>query len=313
MKDVVRGRLHFGIALSAICAAVLVGLPQPTSATAAFCESRIVRDYAGFLRNLPPLTPRPMAERLPFAPERVFFGGLSGGPLQVGWGIRGFSLSYSPNEPEADKPSPELNWHVTATLTSIDRQGQPLAPPQTIDQHIDRLWPRGAGGAGEVRWDFYIPGGPAIYRLEIVFENSNGEQLAAFGEYFRVLRPSVDFRFSLNKKKARPGQTVRAKLSNYGVALLAFGLGKTIEYHDGTSWTEPPVEFYSGLVSAIRLGLSPGTSKSCWSATIPENAPPGRYRLATRVEVSKRLEPGPKNQRTVRAGFTVLPRRGDAR
>lgn len=267
----------------------------------------MIRDYKAFLDNLPPLPPVPFDARLPFAPERVSFGSLGPGPLQAGYGIRGFRLSYHPHEGEAAGPTPQLGWHVVATLTSIDRFGRALAPPQTIEQHVDRLWPAGPGGAGEVRWAFAIPGEPAIYRLEIVFENENGERLAAFGEYFRVLKPSVDFRFSLNKKKFRPGQTVVAKLSNYGVTSLAFGLGKTVEYHNGTSWTKPPVEFGNGIVFPVRLFADPGTSKSCWSVTIPEKAPPGRYRLGTSIDVLKRPVPPSKSLRIVRASFTVLP------
>lgn len=305
-----KGRRHLGIARAVACAVVLLGLAFPPLATSqaerrGICGTQVLRDYTGFLENLTPLASVPIPERLPFAPERVFFGALGRGALQAGWGIRGFRLSYSPNQPE---PPPELNWNVTSTLTPIDRYGQPLAPMQVIQQHVDRLQPVGPEGAGEVRWSYYVPGQPAIYRLEIVFENELGEPLGAFGEYFRVMKPSVDYRFSLNKKKFRPGQTVRAKLSNYGVAALAFGLGKTVEYHDGTSWTEPPVEFGGGLVPAILLGAGPGTSKACWSVTIPENAPPGRYRLATSIEVWKRLVPAfPRDRRRVRAGFTVLP------
>ena len=44
-----------------------------------------------------------------------------------------------------------------------------------------------------------------LYRLEVRIENGSGELLGAFGEYFRVLEPSVDFRLSLNRQRFKPG------------------------------------------------------------------------------------------------------------
>lgn len=295
----------FSRKLAVLTMLALMWLGVTTSPSHGFCTTKIVRDYKAFLATLPPLPSPPVNERLPFAPERVYFQLMGAGPLQAGEGIRGFRLSFSPYQ--ASEPSPTLNWHLASTLTMIDEQGRPLSPAQTIEQDVGRLEPEGNGGSGQVMAKFDIPGDPALYRLEVVIENDSGEHLARFGEYFRVLEPSVDFRLSLNRKRFRPGQTVRATLSNPGVAWLGFGLFRGIEYKKGKSWVRPPVEFPGGFVPAIGLGMGPGESKSCWKVTIPENAKPGRYRFSTWVEVGTGFPPRSGNERIARAGFTILP------
>ena len=285
-------------------------LAASASQAQGFCRTKVIHDYKAFLTGLPPLPGPPIDEHLPFAPPRVFFRSLGEGPLQIGEGVRGYRLSFFPYQ--AGEPSPTLNWKLTGTLTPIDEAGRPLAPSQTIERRVDKLEPEGSGPSGESRIDFPIPGTPMLYRLEVRIENGSGELLGAFGEYFRVLEPSVDFRLSLNRQRFKPGQTVRVTLSNPGVAWLRFGLFRGIEYKKGRSWVAPPVEFPGRPVFAIGLGMGPGESKSCWSVKIPDDAVPGRYRFSTQVGVSTFSPPRPRDLRTAIAGFTVLPPRAFA-
>ena len=233
----------------------------PSAEANGSCKTKIIRDYTGFLGSLPPLPSPPINERLPFAPERVFFHGPGGSLLQAGAGGRSLSLTYSPSAIGATEPTPVLDWQLTMTLTSIDQAGQPLAPSQTIEQHVDRLWPSGEGGANVVRLGFDISGEPAIYRLDIEFENGGGEQLAVFGEYFRVLPPSIDLRASLNRRKFKPGQTLSATLSNYGVAWYGYGYPWDVEYGG-------PVPGGARL-SISRLGRSSCPCSRCSQANPP--------------------------------------------
>lgn len=298
-----RGCHRQQLAVLTVLALALLG---STASQAMGCATRVIRDYKAPLADLPPLPTPPVTERLPFAPERVYFQLLGRGPLQAGEGARGFSLSFSPYQ--ASEPSPTLNWHLTSTLTVIDERGQALAPAQTIEQDVGKIEPEDSRGEGRVMTKFDVPASPALYRLEVAIENEKGEGLATFGEYFRVLEPSVDFDLSLNRKKFRPGQTIRATLSNPGVAWLGFGLFGGIEYKKGNSWTRPPREFPSRAVPAIGLVMGPGEAKSCWSVEIPETAVPGRYRFSTRVRVGDQW-PFPRgDERTAKAGFTILPR-----
>lgn len=286
------------VALTTLALALLGAM---TSHSQAFCTTKVIHDYKAPLANLPPLPSPPIDERLPFAPPRVFFGSLGAGPLQVGEGVRGYQLSSD--------VSSTLNWKLTSTLMPVNEVGQPLAPPQTIEHRVDKLEPEGGRTSAEMRIEFPISGAPMLYRLEVRIENGNGEPLGAFGEYFRVLRPDVDFRLFLNRKRLGTGQTFRATLANPGVAWLSFGLFRGIEYKKGKSWVEPPVEFPGRFAPAIGLGMGPGESRSCWRVEIPEDAVPGRYRFTTHVGVGTTayLPPRLANDRILKAGFTVLP------
>lgn len=294
-----------GRCLAALAMLALMLLGVTASQSQGFCTTKVIHDYRAPLANLPSLPSPPIDEHLPFAHPRVFFGSLAPGPLQIGEGPRGFTLSFSPYE--AGEPSPTLNWKLISTLTPIDPQGQAVAPAQTIERYVEKLQPEGSGGTAHLLIGFPIPGDPALYRLEIVIEQGDGERLAAFGEYFRVLRPDIDFHLSPQRKRFRPGQTVRVTLSNPGVAWLGFGLFRGIEYRKGKSWVEPPVEFPGGIVPAIGLGMGPGESKSCWEVEIPQNAVPGTYRFTTSVEVATAFPPRREDRRIAKASFTVPP------
>lgn len=271
-------------------------------ARGAFCDTTTVRDYAKALKGLPPVPQPPVDEHLSFAPARVFLNRHARGPLQVGPGERGFVLSFSPYS-EGNSASRRVGWQVTSRLVKIDRRGRPLEPPQTIERHVKRV-PAEAG----VDFGFEIPGEPAIYRLEILFEGGSGKRLARFGENFQVLRPSKDVGLVLYENTYRRGEFVRPWLVNRGVAYLSFGLGKAVEYWDGVTWTAPPVRFpdVGGPIPAIGLGLGPGERSACWGTTIPPNATPGLYRFSTEVDYSTSAPFGrPATPLGLSAEFTV--------
>lgn len=273
-------------------------------AKADFCETSKVRDYEKPLRGLPRVPAPPFDDRLDFAPARTFIGRFSPGPLQVGSGKRGFTLNFSP-DPANPQPSRQLNWRITASLVPLDRSGDPTGKPRKIERHVRRLRPDGEKYGG-LDFSFAVPGKPALYRVELVFENKAGQRLARFGENFRVLRPSLDLDFFLNGTSFRRGETVQAWLVNRGVAALFFGLGKRIDYWDGTTWTVPPVKFPGGPIPAIGIGIGPGVKTTCWSTTIPADAVAGTYRFVKDVEYSTSAPFGPSgNSLDLIAEFTV--------
>jgi hypothetical protein len=287
-------RLH-GLGALALLTSSLWLCAAPAKAD--FCESQVIRDYAKVLDRLPAIPSPPLDEHLDFAPARVFLNHRTSGPLQIGRAERGFTLVFAPYE-EGDSASRRLDWQVTSRLVKLDRRGHRIAAPRTIGKHVKRL--------RAVDFDFEISGKPAVYRLEIVFENGRGERLARFGEYFRVLRPSLDLDFFLNGTTFHRGEQVQAWLVNRGVAILSFGLFKTIEYYDGATWTNPPVPFPGGPVPAIGLAIGPGVKTSCWKTTIPTDAAPGVYRFATEVDHSTKAPFSSPNPLDVSAEFTVV-------
>lgn len=267
--------------VAAVAFAVALSCGTASAGMESFCDTGVIHDYTRPLKNLPRIRPAPSGSPLSFAPSRVFLSHLGNGPLQLGPGQRGFSLSFSSYEEGSF--SPRLDWHMTSRLIEVDRRGKPLEAPETIERDVKRLRSVDAGGhATDLAYD--VPGRPALYRLEIVFENARGERLGRFGENFRVLRPRLDVGLALNATSFHRGETVQAWLLNRGAAFLFFGLARGIEYNDGTAWTRPPVEFPHGPVPAIGLTLGPGEKASCWKVTIPVDAALGTYRFTERLD-----------------------------
>jgi hypothetical protein len=282
--------------VASVIAAVLASLGTATPAAADFCDSQVIHDYTKVLERLPAIPSPPLDEHPDFAPARIFLSHHTFGPLQLGRGKRGFELTFGPSE-EGSSASPRVNWQVTSRLVKLNRRGRRIGRPRMIEKHVTRL--------RAVDLDFEISGKPAIYRLEIVFENGRGERLGRFGEYFRVLQPSLDVDIFLNGTTFHRGEQVQAWLVNRGVAVLSFGLFKTIEYDDGGTWTNPPVAFPGGPVPAIGLAIGPGVKTSCWTTTVPSDAALGLYRFATQVDHSTKEVFG-SNPLDLGAKFTVV-------
>ena len=283
-------------AVITVAAAGCLLLGTTASATADFCESQVIRDYTKVLKHLPAIPSPPIDEHPDFAPAQVYLGNHGSGPLQVGPGERGFDLVFGPSEDGA--AGPLVDWRVTSRLVKLDRRGRRVGLPRKIERRVKRL--------RTVDLGFEIAGKPAIYRLEIVFEDKQGNRLARFGEYFRVLRPSVDVDFSLSGAAFHRGEQVRAWLFNRGVAILSFGLFKKIEYNDGTRWTTPPVAFPGGPVPAVGLAIGPGLKTSCWKTTIPADATLGVYRFNIEVEHSTKAPFSDGKSLDLGAEFTVV-------
>jgi len=231
---------------------------------------------------MPELRKPPLDEHLPFGPARVFLGQISYGPLLVGNSAVGFSLSYSPYR-RNHHLSPRLDWNILARLTRVDRRGQAKKVLGVIEKRVSRLRSTDDRPSGNLSLAFDIPK-PGLYRIESTFHDQSGKRLGRFGEYFRALRPSLDARLTLNGTSFQPGDTVSARLENYGTESLFYGLDYSIEYYNGASWTRSPTQPTYTVVPAIGLGIGPGQAASCWNFHIPTDAPSGLYRFVKEVE-----------------------------
>ncbi|HEY6550582.1 MAG TPA: immunoglobulin-like domain-containing protein [Solirubrobacterales bacterium] len=279
-------------------------IPTAAVASAGFCAEGTAHDYAKPLKQLAGMRPGPAREHLPFAPARIFFNHSWGGPLFVGGGEVGYSLSYLPYFP-GHHLSPPLNWTVEGRYVRVDKRGKTTRVRGHIVRRINRLRAEEDKPSGRVAFLFKA-GKPALYRLEITFTDPSGKRLARYGEYLRVLKPKLDARLALNGTTFKPGEHVTARLDNYGTTTLSFGLDRSIEYFDGTSWITAP-NSAQGAVLAIGLGLGPGASAECWGFTIPPNEPPGQYRFVVRADSSRGLRQGGGEDLTLRSEFQVVP------
>jgi hypothetical protein len=265
---------------------------------AGFCETGVVRDYLKPLQEMPALHEVPATNNLPFGPTGVFLGERAIGPIVAGSSTVGFSLSFGSR---TLKPSPRLDWTVVARLVRVARGERARRALARRREHVVRL-----GSRGRRRFSFRLPGRPSLYRFEIEFRNRAGRRLGRFGRYLRVLRPRRDARLTLERTSFQPGDTVSPRLENYGTESLLYGLEYAIESYDGATWARAPFD-RPRPVPLIGLRTGPGEAASCWSFTIPSDAPPGRYRFAWSGRTSRETIPSHNGRLRLSAEFWVLP------
>jgi hypothetical protein len=267
-----------------------------------FCDTTVLHDYAKPLASMPSLPRPPVPGRLPFGPGKIRFIRTGQGPLAGDEGSLGFSLSYAPKG-EGNR-SPRLAWSVTARLVRVDRHGHAFrnSKPLQKRREIDHL-----NASSPSEFSFSAPRKAGIYRLEIDIRNEFDKRLGRFGEYVRVLSPSLVPRLTLSGDHFQAGEGMVATLENLGPDPLSFGLSRSIEYYDGSAWVAAP-SFRQGFVFLIQLWLQPGEATSCWGAVIPAEAPAGQYRISLEVDrASGGPVPSAPRPLTVASEFEILP------
>jgi hypothetical protein len=248
------------------------------------------------LATMPKLPAAPLTDRLPFGPRNVFFSRVGQSPLVIGGGEIGFGLDYSET---ATKPTGRrLSWIVTAKLSRAIAGNDWGA--------IDSRQLRGLSFPSGHQLAFTVSGKPAIYRIEVVFRDGSGKKLARYGQYFRVLRPTLDAKLSLDKSAFYPGEVVAPWLDNHGTEPLFYGLAYSIESFNGNGWERASIA-PSGIVPLIGLWSGPGESASCWRFTVPTNAPPGLYRFVWKGNVARAESIAQRRPLTLIAEFEILP------
>jgi hypothetical protein len=275
---------------------------EPASAAGAgFCETGVVRNYMKPLEAMPRLPEVPSTNELPFGPAGLFLSERAVGPIVSGSSLAGFALSFgSP----ALTPSPRLDWTVAARLVRVARRERAR---RTIARRIALV--KRIGSHGIRRFSFRLPARPSLYRLEIEFRNRAARRIGRFGRYVRVLRPRRDARLILKTTSYRPGEAVSPVLENRGTESLLYGLAYSIESYDGAGWARSPID-RPRPVPLIGLRTGPGETASCWSFTIPLDAPPGLYRFAWSGMTSRETIPARNGRLELNAEFQVVPSTG---
>jgi hypothetical protein len=290
------GRQRRCLALCALAALAAGTFSAGAAKADPFCESRTVRNYMKPLEAMPKLPAAPLTDRLPFGPRNVFFSRIGQGPLVIGGDEIGFGLDYSEI---ATKPTGRrLAWIVTAKLSR--------AIAGNDWEAIDSRQLRGLSFPSGHGLSFVVSGKPAIYRIEVVFRNGSGEKLGRYGQYFRVLRSTLDAQLTLDKRAFYPGEIVAPWLDNYGTEPLFYGLAYSIESFNGSGWERASIA-PSGIVPLIGLWSGPGESASCWRFTVPADAPPGLYRFVWNGNVTRAGSIPQRRPLTLTTEFEILP------
>jgi len=286
------GRQRIVTALLSLLALALVATPGYATAAEpepAFCASKTLHNYLAPLRRMPKLRELPFRAR----GEPLFRGvriGASGPSLAVGGGRAGYQLQWDSNP----------KWDVTVTFARVNWRGKVV---QQIGERHLRL---GAlAPALIVEPNFAMPGKPAAYRSTLVIRSHSGRKLAEFGNYYRVIRPTVHARLAPSATAYRPGTTLFARVENTGAAFVLFGEEFFIEKLEGEAWAPAPEA--PGPFPMSLYFVAPGTTSGhCTVFPIPASIPAGKYRLSQEAVISWPTQPR-QLRPTLHAEFEVVP------
>jgi hypothetical protein len=253
-----------------------VALLATASASAAFCDTTVVRNYAAPLEKLPAIrTLKTSPAGLPFGPPglrlvKTAFVQLTKPVYVPGEGPRPRPVGFRLVNETTERPGrAELNWTVSAQLTVLSDGSTVLG------KKIKRVSVLPKGGKRSLT--FAMPEDPGNYLVQIEFHDAAGKRLGRYGSYFRVVKPTQDTHITLSAASVRPGEALSACVENFGTSAITYGLGFTIESLSGSTWSRSSIS-PSGAIPAIGLLTGPGEASRAGDFAVPANAPPGQYR-----------------------------------
>ncbi len=278
--------------LVGLIALAVAATPSPAVASEsepAFCESTTLHDYLVPLRTLPKLRELPYRRHA----EPPFHGvdiGASGPSLAVNGGSAGYQLQWDRNP----------GWRLTLTFARVNGRGEVV---RRLGLRHDRLGALGQALIAEPR--FGLPRRPGLFRTTLLIRTANGRELGEFGNYYRVVRPTVHARLVTERTVYRPGETVFARLENPGASFTLFGEEFAVEKLEGESWVPAP-----DVEDPLHMNLyfvAPGaTGGHCTVFPIPASTSPGHYRVSQEAVIGW---PEEDHQRrpVLHAEFAIAP------
>lgn len=280
------------LALLALSLAAVPGTAAAAEPEPLFCESHILHDYLAPLKRMPELREPPYRATGKAIRFRGATVAASGSSLAIGGGRSGYQLMWNANP----------RWDLTVNLARVDWRGRFLW--QIGWRHL-RLGELGPATIAEP--NIALPRKPGAYRSTIVIRSPSGRKLAAFGNYYRVIKPALRTRLTLSSPTYRPGETLFARVENPGSAFVLFGQEYAIEKLEGESWVRAPESPGAFVMPLYNVG--PGrTSGHCSVFPIPTSMPPGRYRIAQEIVYGWQGEPRDRQIRpTLSAEFDLVP------
>jgi hypothetical protein len=267
-----------GCGAIALCALALLTLgwaPASRAATyepaPAFCEEAALRDWAAPFDRMPKLPTPGWEGRVGLGFRNIALIRYVQEPRLPGGGDVGYVLQQLRNTPPAHP-----RWDIAVTISRLDRSGRPV-------ERVDlRTW-RVRRVASARPLELPVPERRGLYRVTAALTNLAGRKLRSFGYYFRVAKPIRRARLALTATSYRPGETVFARVENYGTETVRYGVPYAIERLEGDVWASAP-ESPRGRWILPLLGSRPGWSGECNGFGIPASTPPGRYRIVKEVE-----------------------------
>lgn len=240
----------------------------------AFCKGSIVRNYAAPLRNFPPVhQPPPTEAPLHFGPPRLTI--TSSGSLMASKGRIGIAIEGSSYE-----KAPPIPWDAEATLQRVDGKGRIKEGWGVRRQRHTHI---AINSQHQLDLTFLVGGKPAYYRVDTYLNDRHTGRSVHYAQYVRVLRRSFSVRLRLNRRVVAPGDTLFARLFDYGTVGVYHAVDYILEQYGVNGWELTP--FPPIHEPAVLVGIGAGGIVKCDRITLPATATPGTYRVGKDISI----------------------------
>lgn len=236
------------------------------------CRQFAARDYSTPLKVQTMGRRLPKAGTLPGGPSRIRIERPTDG-LRVGGGRVGFVVQNT-----SRRKLRGLDLKFSLSLTRIGRAAKQLGRSRKSTVRI-----RSFGAHEQKRVSMKVGGMPAIYRLVVKAINHHIGRQVSYTEYYRVIRPRIDFELRVFPRTVTPGESVKFRLVNRGTVPVGSGRAFSVERKVGPVWMiVPSLAPPSGPQD--RMVADAGMMLECERLVLPPATPPGVYRVIKSVD-----------------------------
>lgn len=239
-----------------------------------FCGEQIVHDYTRPFQRMPRLHEPPKSGHFPFAPPRVYLQSPERSVLVSEDGM-GPVFSYGLSSTSSIERTIRLDWVMVARVFRVDGRGRPV---EVVNRRSRAIGTVSDKELSRISLPLWLSSKESLYKVELSIMGRHGALLGRYGQYLRVVRPTVAVGLGLNSKSLRPGAALDFRVENFGTARVSYGEPFSIERFDGV-WSVYLSEAQLGPWHRNLLGLFSGAVGRCQRVRIPADAPPGKYRL----------------------------------
>jgi hypothetical protein len=238
-----------------------------------FCARPTIVDYERPLKALPPVQELPQSGEVPFAPAsvrvsalRAQVGRLIYPEYQIRYQIRNYGQTNS-----------HLGWTVKSRLYAIAPNG---SVQSTVGESTTAVAESGPHKSTQFIEGTQIPS-LGLFRADIEFFDEAGQLLGSYSEYVRSVKTTLKVKLEISDEVVRPGGKVKIRLENRGTKWLIYTTYFVVGRWEAGHWIRLPKK----VLGALRdFPLNSGEAARCQKVVIPQQAPPGTYRVWKTVE-----------------------------
>lgn len=233
-----------------------------------FCRPDLkVRDYLRTVTRLSGGHPGSKTFELPFGPGSLKLTRPKMALVVIGHDGFGLTGSSHPSKKA-------LRWWVTSRLLRVDIHGRILKEVKEQRRYIPRV--------AEFKQSFGIDDragrvDPGLYKLEVSFENIDGETLGTYHEFYRAVEPRSELGLRIFSHSIEAGSYGYLRVENGGTVKTTYSFDFRLWRLEGEKRIPVPLPPY--IISDILPAVRPGYAGPCFTFHVPEEAPAGDYEV----------------------------------